>query len=153
MEITSCGLNGGPLEGRGEYEARIACNLRSGFGTVPYEMDRAIGSEHPYFTQENVSGGKPVQYIANLTNGAVAGFKYFRFDGVRSISVWLRGGGEGYFTVAAKMDDLASIQISVQPASVWTKYTAAFAVPDGIAQLYFIFNGTDAVDFLKFEFE
>ena len=28
-EITSCGLNGGPLQGRGEYEARIACNLTS----------------------------------------------------------------------------------------------------------------------------
>ena len=27
VEITSCGLNGGPLEGRGEYPAYIACNL------------------------------------------------------------------------------------------------------------------------------
>lgn len=26
-ELTSCGLNGGPLNGKGRYEARIACNL------------------------------------------------------------------------------------------------------------------------------
>lgn len=78
VEITSCGLNGEPLEGQGEYEARIACNLRSRLGAVPYEMGRAIGPEHPYFTQEDVPGGMPVQYIANLTNGAMAGFKYFR---------------------------------------------------------------------------
>ncbi|WP_412363236.1 hypothetical protein [Faecalimonas umbilicata] len=26
-EMTSCGLNGGPLKGNGRYEARIACNL------------------------------------------------------------------------------------------------------------------------------
>ena len=26
-EVTSCGLNGGPLRGNGRYEARIACNL------------------------------------------------------------------------------------------------------------------------------
>ena len=27
VEMTSCGLNGGPLEGRGTYPAYIACNL------------------------------------------------------------------------------------------------------------------------------
>lgn len=27
VEITSCGLNDGPLKGTGVYEARIACNL------------------------------------------------------------------------------------------------------------------------------
>ena len=46
---TSCGLNGGPLEGRGTYPAYIACNLftsednmytggsgKNGFGPVSY---------------------------------------------------------------------------------------------------------------------
>lgn len=32
VEVTSSGLNGGPLKGQGEYEARIACNLSSGKG-------------------------------------------------------------------------------------------------------------------------
>ena len=27
VKITSCGLNGGPLEGKGEYPAYLACNL------------------------------------------------------------------------------------------------------------------------------
>lgn len=153
VEITSCGLNGGPLEGRGVYEARIACNLMSGLGAVPYAPGRPVGPEHPYFTQEHALDGRPVQYIANLTNNAVAGFKYFAFDHVRSISVWLRGSGEGQYTVSTRTDDPAAIRISVQPTEGWTKYTAKYTAPDGVVQLFFIFNGKGAVDFLKFELE
>ena len=152
-EITSCGLNCGPLEGRGEYEARIACNLTSGLGTVRYDFGRIVGPEHPYFTQEDAPDGKPVQYIANLTNDAAAGFKYFTLSGVHSISVWLRGSGEGQFTATTGIDDAAAVQIPVKPTSDWTKYTMPFFVPDGVVQLSFTFNGTGAVDFLKFELE
>ena len=37
VEVTSCGLNGGPLEGKGEYSAHIACNLMSKDGTYMYD--------------------------------------------------------------------------------------------------------------------
>lgn len=36
IEMTSCGLNNGPLDGKGEYEARIACNLWSKAGARHY---------------------------------------------------------------------------------------------------------------------
>lgn len=153
VKITSCGLNGGPLEGRGVYEARIACNLMSGLGAVFYDMNCPPGPEHPYFTQEDTPGGRPVQYIANLTHDAVACFKYFALDRVRSVSVWLRGGGEGRLMVSTGIDDPTAIYIPVQPAKGWTKYTAKYAAPDGVKQLSFIFNGTGAIDFLKFELE
>lgn len=150
VEITSCGLNGGPLEGQGEYEARIACNLMSGVGAAFYAMDRPLGPEHLYFTQEDRAEGRPVQYIANLTKDSVVGFKYFRLDHVRSVSVWLRG-GEGHFMVSTGVDDPTAICISVRPTEKWTKYTASYAPVDGVAQISFIFTGKGAVDFLKFE--
>lgn len=43
--------------------------------------------------------------------------------------------------VATGIDDPATIQILVRPAEGWTKYTAAYAVLDGIGQLSFTFNG------------
>lgn len=152
VEITSCGLNGGPLSDRGEYEARIACNLMSAQGAVPYEMGHPIGSIHPYFTQEDAPEGKPRQYIANLTDSAVANYKYFEFSSARSISLWLRGSGEGQFVVGTTVDKPAAALIPVHPSKEWTKYTSPFNIPNGITQLCFIFNGTGAVDFLKFEF-
>lgn len=38
-EVTSCGLNGGPLSGTGRYEARIACNLWSKNGCRPLRSE------------------------------------------------------------------------------------------------------------------
>ena len=40
VEMSSCGLNGTPLMGKGEYEARIACNLISSKGTLRYSVIR-----------------------------------------------------------------------------------------------------------------
>ena len=79
----------------------------------------------------------------------MAGFKYFAFDHVRSVSVWLRGSGEGKLMVSTGIDDPAAIWIPVQPTDVWTKYTAVYAPPDGTGQLPFIFNGKGAIDFWK----
>lgn len=151
VEITSCGLNGGPLEGNGEYEARIACNLMSAQGAVPYEMGRPLDCIHPYFTQEDIPDGKPQQYIANLMDSALACFKYFAFSSARTISVWLRGNGEGQVTVGTIVEEPAAALIPVKPTEEWTKYTVPFTVPDEVSQLCFYFNGTGAVDFLKFE--
>ena len=53
--MTSEGLNGKPLIAEGTYEARIACNLMSESGAVPYSLPIGEGSQldpiHPYFTQ------------------------------------------------------------------------------------------------------
>ncbi len=82
-EVTSCGLNGGPLKGKGTYEARIACNLRSREGTGRYDCrnPRKVFAAHPYFTQTGRDREKDGdQYIANIQGGAEAGFKYFAFE-------------------------------------------------------------------------
>ncbi len=104
IEITSCGLNRGPLPAKGNYPAYIACHLterdRSKVGHVvepgPGEDLPALPEEMPYITEEEngayEKGLKP--YIANLREGAVAGFKYLAFRGDESaISLELRGEG------------------------------------------------------------
>lgn len=71
-EVTSCGLNGGSLQGTGRYEARVACNLSSARGTFMYQKEKTAGEEmHPYFTQDGEDReDNPNQYIANLRDGA-----------------------------------------------------------------------------------
>ena len=84
IEMTSCGLNNGPLDGKGEYEARIACNLWSKAGARHY-VGGSTGAEaeelrrdHPVFTQDGEDREEcPNQHIANMHDGATAGFKYF----------------------------------------------------------------------------
>ena len=90
-EMTSCGLNGKPLAAKGEYPARIACNLYSKDGAVEYGNDGTPGIEdHPYLTQ-NKDG---VQYIANMHEGSTAVFKYFDDLSDTKIKVNHTGKGE-----------------------------------------------------------
>ncbi|MBO5328107.1 MAG: beta-xylosidase, partial [Clostridia bacterium] len=95
-EITSCGLNGGPLIAEGKYEARIACNLFSKKGVYFYGAVKPFKSCHPYFTQtgkDREQNGD--QYIANFCNGATAGFKYFAFNNNQKITVTVGGKARG----------------------------------------------------------
>ena len=98
-EVTSCGLNGGPLRDEGRYEARIACHLYSKNGTT--ESLRAQQDEnHPAFTQEGADReDNPNQYIENMRDGATAGYRYFDFQTAKIISVETRGSATGVFVV------------------------------------------------------
>ena len=154
VEVTSCGLNDGPLEGRGTYEARIACNLQSAQGTFAYlktrEKDRK--NLHPYFTQ---SGGDredhPDQYIANMKDGASAGFKYFRFDGLKRISITVRASESGRMEVRTVPEADPIAVIGCMPSADWKTYSASVTTDvSGTQALYFTWKGSGAVDFSEF---
>lgn len=152
VEMTSCGLNGGPLMGKGTYEARIACNLRSGQGACPYAHNRKMPAEsHPYFTQDTPdSDTEGIQYIANMQNGALAGFKYFRLENLSDIMVSTRGSGTGKILVFTQLDGQPIADISLSPSTDWQAYKTHVAQVTGVLPLYFEYRGEGAVDFLAF---
>jgi len=151
-EVTSCGLNGGPLSGRGSYPARIACNLWSKKGTCRY--DKPFHKKlHPYFTQNGRDDDRDaVQYIANMRDGSVAGFKYFDFRGASGISVTVAGQGMGVMQVSDREDfsDLAA-QITLRADGGEAKAAAPFSIEDGVRPLFFRFQGSGAISFIRFE--
>lgn len=160
VEITSCGLNDGPLCGKGTYEARIACNLMSRNGVTVYSMgDRQVEEFHPYFTQEGEDReDNPNQYIANMTDGAIAGFKYFDIKGTESISISIRGCGKGAFIVTTNLDMKSDKCIAAEipidsPENTsrgWQEYSAKINLPNGVTALYFKYAGEGAFDFYSF---
>lgn len=155
-EVTSCGLNGGPLRGEGRYEARIACNLWAkghATGRVDGSTPHKRLAEHPYFTQSGKDReGNGDQYIANLRDGACAGFKYFDFRGCRGISADVRGEADGVLAVSLDpegREEVCPIRVSVRGETQTAE--APCRIPDGVHALYFTFRGTGALDFLSFE--
>lgn len=151
-EVTSCGLNGGPLDGIGEYEARIACNLWSKHGVVRYDK-RFNKKEHPYFTQSGRDGDPAaVQYIANMRDGSVCGFKYFQMHGAKAIRCAVSGVCRGNIEVSdtPEFATLAA-SIPVEAGKTMTNVTAPFRMPDGVKALYFRFRGEGAMNFFTFE--
>lgn len=154
-EVTSCGLNGGPLRGIGRYEARIACNLWSKDGVGRYDCPhpRWAFRKHPYFTQTGRDRTeKGDQYIANMRDGAVAGFKYFHLDGANRIGVTVRGAASGVMKVSDRPDMAGASLVPVDLRGGEPKtFFGALNIGTGDKALYFQFCGTGAMDFLAFE--
>ena len=156
-EVTSCGLNGGPLRGQGFYEARIACNLWSKDGVSRYDGSnpRKRLEAHPYFTQtgkDRMDNGD--QYIANMRSGAVAGFKYFDFCGLRQVGITVGGVGEGRMQISTKPDFSAICgEIPIGTDGVYMDLVTECSIPDGIHALYFRYVGSGIVNFYGFELE
>lgn len=154
-EITSCGLNGGSLSGRGVYEARIACNLWGKAGVFKYAKPHHTKEQnYPYFTQsgsDREADGD--QYIAEMSDGAVAGFKYFDFgkDCPTKISIGYRGMGEGTVSVFTSEECReAAAVLKVAPSSVWKTAEGKLKKLDGVQALFFRYNGTGSIDFKEF---
>ena len=154
-ELTSCGLNGTPLHGKGKYEARIACNLngKDGITKSDYARKRDKKDLLPYFTQsgkDREENGD--QYIANLRNGSWCAFKYFDFDGSETdISVTVRGSDNGKMKVYTDRNQPPAAVISVKPCQSWTAYSSKLILPPGTAPLYFVYEGSGYIDFSAFE--
>lgn len=155
-EVTSCGLNDGPLKGKGRYEARIACNLWGKDGTGRYDgpFPKWRLRNHPYFTQDGPdredSGN---QYIANMRDGAVAGFKYFAFKDAAEIKVHCTGSANGRLQVSTAPD------FSTLCADIFIKNGSqvgekvSLTIPDGTYPLYFRFTGSGKMNFHWFELQ
>lgn len=150
-EVTSCGLNGGPLRGIGRYPAYIACNLwsRDGVGRYDCPSPRRAFAAHPFFTQTGKDQeGDGGQYIANMRNGAVAGFKYFDIRELKTVSVELSGAAEGEFLLSDRSDfQTVSARIQLKLTGGRAEFHAPCAMADGERALYFKFCGKGSVHF------
>lgn len=73
VEISSCGLNGGPLIASGKYPAAICCNLTNGH--MPHGSNTVFDFEFPNVTNKNNE-----RFIAEIEDETLIGYKYFHFD-------------------------------------------------------------------------
>ncbi len=148
VEVTSCGLNLGPLPAHGNYEARIACNLWGKKGTFAYRQPHHQEPEYPYFTQTGTDREENGdQYIANMTDGCVAGFKYFSFQGTeKRLTIIARGSSEGEVEVCSDPKEAPMARIPVHPVDVWQDFSAELPRLSGTKALYLRYEGTGSMD-------
>jgi hypothetical protein len=154
--MTSCGPNGGPLVGQGEYPAYLACNLfckdeslyTGGFGSGAW-----LDSRFPKITQDGKDGDEEVGYIANMTDSATAGFKYFHCQGIKKVKIKVRGYSRGVFEIKTAWDGPVLGEIPIQFANIWTEYSADIRIPDGVQALYFTYKGEGSASFASFTLE
>ena len=88
VQITSCGMNDGPLAAKGRYPAVIACNITN--GKMPYGSNSIYREAFP-----NVNHLKEERFIAEIENGTLIGYKYFDFREPVSLRITVRRENEG----------------------------------------------------------
>lgn len=143
VEMTNCGLNGGPLAAEGTYPAAIACNLYG--GKMGHIVNGVSKADRPYITHEGDE-----RFITGVRNGTVIGFKYFELNGSKRLTVETRGSAEGRLEILAGEEKLGEIGIAT--SMVWTKASEDITF-NGTSALFFRFVGSGKCDFLQFSFE
>jgi hypothetical protein len=157
VEMTSCGPNGGHLEGKGEYLSYIACNIFS-----VNEEDKTLPSKPywpnrtplmPFVTQDGKDGEQEIGFITNIMDNHGVGFKYFDCKGVTAVKVKIRGYCRGYFEVKTKWDGESLGKIEFVSSNIWKEFSSPVKIPDGVQALYFIYKGSGNVTFGAFSLE
>lgn len=145
VELTSCGLNGGPLEGKGEYPGYLACNL---FTDTPVMY---VGDAHaPRVMQDGRDGDELSGYVGNMTDGATAGFKYFDCKDVKEIRIKARGYGDGVFEVRTAWDGEVLGQMKLHYTNIWEEYATPISIPDGVQAIFLTYRGGGNVSLKSF---
>lgn len=146
VELTSCGLNDGPLPGEGEYAGYLACNL---FTDRPSAY---VGGEgFPKVIQDGRDGDEEIGYIANLSNSATAGFKYFNCTGIKRFAVTTRGYGDGSVEIKTAWDGKVLGSVTLRYTNVWERYEAEASIPDGVNAIYLTYRGGGNISLKSFE--
>lgn len=175
VEITSCGLNEGPLTGKGTYPAVIACNITNGH--MPHGSNSVYPDAFP-----NVTNLGEDRFIGEIEYGTLLGYKYFNFIGTSKVGVVARvetsenkvvfdgpirldercevsekacnelkddDSGEMYFEVRTSFDGKCLGRINIVGNSdnpmEWNTFVGDVNIPDGIMPLYLIYRGTNKV--------
>lgn len=136
VEMTSCGLNGGPLPGKGTYPAYLACQLYT-----PKRSMYADDPAAPRVTQDGKDGDEIPGHIACITDGTVIGFKYFDFHGITRVTLRARGYANGTFQVRTAPTAPVLAEITLQYTNVWEDYTAPITLPEGKSAIYLTYVG------------
>lgn len=143
VEITSCGLNDGPLKGEGTYPAAICCNLTNG------KMQHGSNLKRKY-DAPMVMYKDGERLVGNIGNHTRIGYKYFALDGAKKLTLSLRGTFKGTVEVLTEFDGIPMASISIEPSENWRSFEARFSLPGGTYPIYLRFVGKGKADLIEF---
>ena len=149
VEITSCGLNGQPLDDSGSYSSCIACHMTDPTVTNKIDYTDPIMKKQIRITEQM---GK--KFITAVKDKSIVGYKYFNFENAKWVAMEIRGTFKGKITVSH--DEAGSQVIGTKnvdiDSDVWTLYDIKIKPNPGKQALYFHFDGTGELDFKEFIF-
>ena len=141
VEMTSCGLNGGPLIAKGTYPAVICSSLTN--GNMPH-----IKSQGEFTGFPAVTGDEKDKFIEGVDSRTTVGYKYFDLAGSSQLTVILRG-ARGVLKVKTGSSERS---VAFGESKEWQRVTFP-AREQGVTALYLSYAGEGAIDIKELEFE
>lgn len=145
VEITSCGLNGGPLVAQGEYPAVICCNLTNG------KMPRGHCED---MTLPHIICRNDERFISEVGQDTMIGYKYFLVGDVSDFYI-------KYRTTTEKTEGKISVHLGekcvgtleIEKAEQWVTVSTRVSCESGTYPLYLRYEGTGLIDVIAFGFK
>lgn len=154
VEMTSCGLNGGPLTKMEKYEAVIVCNIISPCNQKKINYGENLCEDQPYIFEEAEETGEKVHYIANIYNGVTVGYKYFDCKGIHKVEVCIRGNANGTIQILLESEEgfIAGKIPLKMTGQQWKTLSAEVQISDGVHGIFFRYEGDGKIEFRNFNF-
>ena len=149
VEMTSCGLNGGALIGRGAYPAIIASSITN--GNMPHGSNKIFEDSFPNVTHRNTENGTE-RFIGEIGDGTLIAYKYFSFSGLSRITLTVKGGA-GSFAVSTSLNGEPVCTIEVPACDEWTGLRAQVSINDGIYPVYLRYTGSGQAELKEIAFD
>ena len=159
--MTSQGVNPGPLPAKGVYPASCV-SLLHGKKAPAIAHPLAMGKRHPYLTQDGPDfpietmpedAVPPRQFITCGKSGTAACFRYFDITEPANIAVKLRGNMKGTIHVRTSETGPDCGTIPVRPVEGWKVFRGDVAVPVGVQEIWFVFEGRGRLEMLEWAFQ
>ena len=144
VEMTSCGLNPGPLKAEGLYPAAICCHM-----TCPETMDH-INYEDPVNLRiTRIVEERNEMFLTDIMDGTVLGYKYFEYAAPDTLLMELRGDFRGTVQISADAEGTQMLgQVPLQiHTDTWRLAEGPLAPYTGRAALFLRFAGEGRLQF------
>ena len=149
VEVTSCGLNGGPLTASGSYPASIACRI-----TSPRMPEKICYPNDTYQQAARITQRQNVSLITDIQDGTVLGYKYFHYGDPFQLLLEISGTWNGSIMIANDPEGRISfgeMEFHIQDPC-WTGIRVPCRPDPGDHGLYMIFRGTGTLEMKQFTF-
>ena len=105
---------------------------------------------HPAFTQEGPDReDNPNQFVANIRNGTVVGYRYFDLTNAASVTVTVKGMAHGRLIVSTEENGKPVAEIPVSFSTF--RKTVPLHTLSGIHALYFRYDGIGRLDLMEIQ--
>lgn len=152
VEMTTTGLSSVYGKTADWISAGRACIVCGNYNN-PSVTGHKVEDNAPYITQLGKDREEdPEQYINNISDYSLIGFKYFNCDGLASITISARGNFNGDVELLNDPggDALGSVSIT-ETSNDWTEYTINVSGMSGNEAVYFSFKGTGMLQMKEFK--